>query len=105
MFARRSDLSKQILTIVSDIMEIPASDILSKKRDAETVDARHVYIHMLHECGLYPVCISVLSGLTHRQVNNILSGFRNRMRFSRNLGNRLEIIRNKLGNNVEATLC
>lgn len=93
-------LPKEIFSIISKITGVEISDIISKKRDIESVDARHIYVKILSEYGYYPTCISVLTGITHRQVNNILTEFDLRVRYSLYMRNNLEAIRKELRNNA-----
>lgn len=92
-------ISKQILTIVAEVTGVSESQILGKNRQMEVVDARHIYVQLLSLQGYYASCIAVLSGLTHRQVNKILSDFETRIKYSKYMRNNFVLAKNKLGYN------
>ena len=64
------------LDLVSDECEIDQQAILSECKNEDVVDARHLLVKLMSECGLYPSTIALLIGCTSRNINAILSGFR-----------------------------
>lgn len=94
----KSRIFAEILNIVSSETEVPASQILSKKKDEETVDARYLLVYSLSMQGLTQTQIARLIGKDVRTVNNILNGFEERGRTRKMFGINLENIRKQLGN-------
>lgn len=89
----------RILAVVSEEMDVPPSEILSKSHREDVVDARHILIHFLYKYGFYPYQIAEFLSLTPRSVNHAISGMDERLGASRFLRRQTEIIRNRLGNN------
>lgn len=44
----RSELFENILRMVSEETEMPSSQIVSRRKDSETVDARYLLVHFLY---------------------------------------------------------
>lgn len=95
----KSRIFAEILNVVSSETEVPASQILSKKKDEETVDARYLLVHSLSVQGFTQTQISRFISKDVRTVNNILNGFEERGRSRKMFGINLENIRKQLGNN------
>ncbi|MCM1031559.1 MAG: hypothetical protein NC410_09005 [Oscillibacter sp.] len=95
----KSRIFAEILNIVSSETEVSASQILSKKKDEETVDARYILVYFLSLKGLTQAQISRLINKDVRTVNNILNGFEERKYTRKMFGINLENIRKQLGNN------
>lgn len=70
-----------ILYAVSTATEIPAPVILSKSRNAEVVDARHILIAILSECGWHQARISRKLGVSEAAISITLDRFANRLKF------------------------
>lgn len=94
----KSKIFARILDIVSSETEVPALQILSKKKDEETVDARYILVHFLSLKGLTQTQISRLINKDVRTVNNIINGFDERQRERKMFGINLENIRKQIGN-------
>ena len=78
----KSKIFADLLSDVSRETEVPECDILSKRRDSECVDARHLFIYLLHRNGFYPSTIARMTGMCHRAVTFALSVFRYRLNAS-----------------------
>ena len=70
---KKSELFALILSIVSDVTEITAQEILSKSIAEEIVEARMLLIHFCFREGLMPSKIASLSGFSHRCINKYIS--------------------------------
>lgn len=86
-----------LLSIVSDVTEVSAAEILSGSRKEEVVDARMILAKCLSKEGLYPSQIASLMRQTTRNVNRALSVFDYRLLASLSLRNNLESVRKKAG--------
>lgn len=92
---RKSEIFADILKTISDETEIAPDLILSRQKDEELVDARHLFIYFLRRNGFYPRMISAKTGLSVRNVNRILGNIESRVASScefRYLFNRLSVI-------------
>lgn len=67
----KSEIFNTILRMVSEETEIPSAQILSGRKDTETVDARYLLVHSLFQSGLNPSYIAARIGKTERAVNQI----------------------------------
>lgn len=63
------------LDLVSGETEIDQQAILSECKNEDVVDARHLLVKLMSECGLYPATIAMLIGQSPRNINSILAGF------------------------------
>lgn len=91
------DLSA-VLAAVSRATGIPENYIFSQRRGQEYYDARWIAVQILADMGYYSTTIADITGMTHRNVNKILTAIRERKgctweMFSR----RLEHVRNAMG--------
>lgn len=86
-----------LLSDVSHETEIPEHDILSKRRNSECVDARHLFIYLLHKNGFYPSTIARMTGMCYRSVTYSLSVFDDRLKFSPMLRINLNSLKIKWG--------
>lgn len=79
---------QKYLSIVSQESGIPEEKIISKCRETDVVDVRHLLFHLLNIYSLYPAQIARLAGMNPHRVGKILSEFDNRLsqsRFMRNV--------------------
>lgn len=86
------------LDIVAEEMDITRDQIISDCKNEDVVDARHLLVKLLTDCGLYPLVISQLIGCTSRNINVILSGFKLRCDRRKLLRINYERVRNQVGN-------
>lgn len=95
----KSEIFAKILQVVAQETEVSAEQILSSKKDEETVDARYLLVHFLSRQGFSQSSIAKFICKNIRTVNNIITGFSGRQRNRKMFGINLENIRNTLGNN------
>lgn len=74
----KSELFQKILSLVSEVTEIPSIMILSKSKVIAVVDARSILVNILAEQGLYPVQIAELVDHTPASIRNLISNYSNR---------------------------
>lgn len=96
---KKSEIFAAILKMVSDETDVPEQEIMSKNRQTDIVDARHILVKSLHDYGFYPVEISQHTGMSHRAVNHIITNFDCRMTTGQYIRNSFARIRKCLGNN------
>ena len=48
-----AEFAERVLELVADELEVAKEQILSKSRKAETVDARHMAVKLLHANNIY----------------------------------------------------
>lgn len=70
---RKSELFALILSIVSDVTEMPSESILSRSHREDVVEARMLLIYFCRKMGLLPSKIAELSGISTRNVNRLIS--------------------------------
>lgn len=96
--------------ILSDVIEtvsietdVPVESIMSKCRESEVVDARHICIKLLHKEGIYISRIAKLLRMTPRNVQYVIANFDDRITFNRIMRNNYERVKKRLGNVREIT--
>ena len=94
----KSEIFAEILQTVSQETEIPPEQILSARKDEETVDARYLLVYLLMRSGFNHARIASLIRKGRRTVNNIANHLRDRFSSRKMLGISLENIRKQLGN-------
>lgn len=82
---RKSELFKAIVESVACEMELNADEILSTRRTANIVDARHIIVHLLFKEGVYIADIAHALNLSRRAVEKIRSTFDGRLDSNRKL--------------------
>ena len=95
----KSRIFAEVLDIVSNETEVPKEQILSSRKDEETVDARYLLVYYLVQNGLTYSQISRLIYKNVRTVTYIATHFENREKERKILGINSENIRKQLGNN------
>lgn len=93
----------EIIEIVSTETDVPREMIVSKSRENEVVDARHICVNILWRKGIYISRIAELMRMTPRNVQYVISEFEDRIAFNRPMRNNYERILKKLGNCCETT--
>lgn len=96
---KKDQLFNALLQVVSEECEITAEEILSTNRSVEVVDARHILVKCLSECGMYVADMARLTGLSVRSINHILCEFDNRIRFGHYMRNNYARVRQRISNN------
>ena len=94
----KSEIFAEILQAVSQETEIPPEQILSSRKDEETVDARYLLVYFLSRNGF---CSSRIAFFIHkdiRTVNLIITHFSERKASRKYFGIMQENIKKILGN-------
>ena len=100
-------ISKKILSDVIEAVsietDVPIEAIMSKSKENEVVDARHICIILLRKKGLYISRIAELMRMTTRNVLYVISAFDDRLTFNRPMRNNYERAMKRLGSTDETT--
>lgn len=91
------DYCSKVIKVVTELTEVSEESILGKSRQAEVVDARWMVINLMKESGFSTRQIVNLTAFNRRTVDNALSQFGDRVKYSYNgIGNTLAIARQLL---------
>ena len=71
----KKELFEKIISIVSELTEIPREDILSRSRRADVTDARYLEIYTLYMQGVKIYKIAELTGIPCRSVYYAITSF------------------------------
>ena len=71
------------LNKIAEISGVESSIILSKSKEFDVVDARHILIKVLYNNGFSTNTISKLLGISMRNVQYAITRFENRIKFSK----------------------
>lgn len=85
-----------VASAVSEVTEIPETDILSKCRREEVVDARFILVYLCIRQGLYPSQIAECLGQTQHNVHKMMRSADRKLRKSQ-LRSFTDITADKLG--------
>ena len=94
----RNEIFASILDMVSGETEISTTEILSRNKSREVVDARHLFIVLLHDAGFYPSQIALSFGMTCRSITYAITNFGNRILCEKILRRNYEKLKKQLGN-------
>lgn len=94
----KSEIFAIILQTVSQETEIPPEQILSRKKDEETVDARYLLVYLLTRNGFCSSRVASCIRKDIRTVNLILTRFETRKSNRKYFGILLDNIKKQLGN-------
>ena len=94
----KSEIFATILQTVSQETEIPPEQILSRKKDEETVDARYLLVYLLTRNGFCSSRVASCVRKDIRTVNLILTRFETRRSNRKYFGILLDNIKKQLGN-------
>lgn len=94
----KSEIFATILQTVSQETEIPPEQILSRKKDEETVDARYLLVYLLTRNGFCSSRVASCIRKDIRTVNLILTRFETRKSNRKYFGILLDNIKKQLGN-------
>lgn len=72
----------EILRIIEEETEIPRNDILSKKKQADIVEARCLFFYCLRKVGFYPAQIARMSHMSRQSVSFLLNTFNIKREYS-----------------------
>ena len=93
----KMQIFQDALAAVVEETGIESRQILSGAKEEEVVDARSILIEVMYECGLYPVQISVFTGICPRSVNRFLAGFYGRCAIRTLMRINYDNVKTKLG--------
>lgn len=91
-----AELADSVLELVSDELEVTKDNILPRSRNAETVDARHMAVRLLHAHGVYPSRIAGIFHLSPRNIHYVITSFDARIQTNRALRNSYEKLMRQL---------
>lgn len=97
-----AEFANIVLDLVSEEFEITKEQILSKSRNAEIVDARHMAVKLMHAHNIYTSRIATILGISQRNTLHIITSFDTRIQMNRSLRNSYAKITKKLGENFAA---
>lgn len=93
------DRFDKIIKAVADASDLTCSQILSKRRFPDSLDARWIAVKLLRDEGFYSSQIAELMSMTTRNVNHIIYAVEIRLsRGDKTLNQLLETSRKYLGN-------
>lgn len=101
--AKIAEFANNVIALVADELEVTKEQILSRSRNAEIVDARHMAVRLLHCHNVYPSRIASLFGLSPRSIHYVITSFDARIQTNRSLRNSFAKLAKKLGENCETT--
>lgn len=102
----KSEIFADAVRAVCEVTEMSVTEIMSRSRSEEVVDARYLLVSELRREGYYPSMIARRMRLTSRAVRQIIAGFDSRASRSPGLAlcrRRLEGMRKQSGDMREAT--
>ena len=76
------EYADRTIAVVVDLTGVERTDILSKCKTINIVDARWMVVKLLREAGYYPSEIAPIMGMTIRQVQSIITEFDARLKYS-----------------------
>lgn len=100
----KSEIIADVLNKVAEETEISKEQILSHCRQQEIVDARHMAIMLMCECGVYMSRIASVFGVSLRSVYCVRTDFNNRIICNKPLKISYERILQKMRENFEDAL-
>lgn len=92
-----------VLEIVSYETDVEITQIMSRRSDAETVDARWICVRLLRELGYYPSKIAEMMRISPRYAQYIITDFDDRILLNTLMRRNYETARKRLRNNPEET--
>ena len=76
VLVKKSVIFENTLKRVSDVTEIPTTQILTTGiKEEDVVDARHLLVYSLHRKGFNSASIGRMTGVSHSTVNRIISAW------------------------------
>lgn len=98
-----AEFANNVIALVAEELEVPKEQILSKSRNAEVVDARHMTVRLLHSHDVYPSRIALILGLSPRSIHYVITSFDARIQTNKSLRNTYDKIAKQLGGNFAVT--
>lgn len=75
----KKDYFERLVSVVAQLSELSADNILYGRKTDEVVDARRIIVKILHEQGYHTSKIAMLLKMTQRNVTHILTVFQDRL--------------------------
>ena len=75
----KKDYFERLVSLVAELSELSADNILYGRKTDEVVDARWIIVKILHEQGYHTSKIAMLLKMTQRNVTHILTVFQDRL--------------------------
>ncbi len=75
----KKDYFERLVSVVAQLSELSADNILFGRKTDEVVDARWIIVKILHEQGYHTSKIAMLLNMTQRNVTHILTIFQDRL--------------------------
>lgn len=75
----KKDYFEKLVSVVAQLSELSADNILYGRKTDEVVDARWIIVKILHEQGYHTSKIAMLLSMTQRNVTHILTVFQDRL--------------------------
>lgn len=98
-----AELADYVLELVAEELDVTKESIMSKSRNAEVVDARHMAAILLYKSNVYSSRIASIFGVSPRTVQYIITSFDARIQTNRALRNSYAKLAKRLGENCETT--
>lgn len=98
-----AELADRIINAVAEELDVPKESIISKSRNAEVVDARHMAAMLLYKSNVYPARIASIFGVSSRTVQYAITSFDARIQTNRALRNSYAKLAKTLCENCETT--
>ena len=74
----QKDYFEKLVSVVAELSELSADNILYGRKTDEVVDARWIIVKILHEQGYHTSKIAMFLNMTQRNVTHILTVFHDR---------------------------
>ena len=75
----KKDYFERLVSVVAELSELSADNILYGRKTDEGVDARWIIVKILHEQGYHTSKIALLMHMTQRNVTHIVNIFQDRL--------------------------
>lgn len=89
------DFFNKKLDEIAEISGVEKKMILSKSKELDVVDARHILIKIMNDIGLSSKTIGRILHISSRNVQYVLQNFENRIKFSKWARRTYEIVKKK----------
>lgn len=96
-----AEFADHVLDLVAEEPDVPKESIMSKSRNAEVVDARHLSAMLLHKSSVYPSRIASIFGVSPRSIQYVITSFDARIQTNRALRNSYAKLAKTLCENCE----
>lgn len=87
------DFFNKKLDEIAEVSGVDRNLILSKSKELDVVDARHIFIKIMSDCGLSSKSIGRVLDISSRNVQYVLQNFESRIKFSKWARRTYEIVK------------